>query len=235
MKRFYKDVCIEQSDGSTTWKVTLDGKAVKTPKGSLLELPTQKLAEQVRNEWDAQTEYILPRDMRVTTLCCTTLDMVRPDAGVAAVDRMLPYLETDTLCFVDENELLAERQRSEWGELIQWFNGRFGVDLAVSTGLSPPKHPEETLDIVKRELLQRDAWELCALEVATTTAKSLIVACALLERADVGVKEAFQLGWLEEHFQIERWGLVEGEHDVSHEDAQAWLSACRMFSPQHRC
>lgn len=246
MKRFYTKVDFELSSSASSsssssessgsdWKVTLDGKAVKTPKGSLLEIPAEKLAQQVCAEWEAQTEYILPREMRTTTLCCTALDLVGPDKGVAAVERMMPYLETDTLCFEDENKFVLERQRAEWGPLIEWFNQRFGVKLAISTGLAPPQHPEGTIEKVQNDLLKKDPWELCALEVATASAKSLIVACALLERPDMDAEQAFKLAWLEELGQIERWGLVEGEHDISHQDAQAWLSACRGFAPQHRC
>ena len=79
------------------------------------------------------------------------------------------------------------------------------------------------------QLLSRDAWELCALEVATQTvarhestatsqivclmiagslwpeAKSLIVASALLDRS-TSVEEAVRWAQLEENFQIERTG-----------------------------
>lgn len=228
MKRFYKGASVKQVEGSTAWSVTLDGKAVRTPKGSPLQLPSLTLAEAVAEEWESQGDKVLPLEMPMTTLGCTALDLVRPDPA-ACIDRLLPYLETDTVCFEDENERLAELQLQEWGPLREWFGQHFGVSLGTARGLAVPQHREGTLDAVGSQLCKRDEWELCALEVATTTAKSLIVAAALLERPSVDAEQALRWALLEEHFQIERWGLVEGEHDVSHEDVLLWMTATRRF------
>merc|ERR1712194_640167 len=92
-----------------------------------------------------------------------------------------------------------------------------------------PGHPEPTMVKIQQELLTRSEWELCALEIATSTAKSLIVAMALLDRADVMPEDALRWALLEEHFQIERWGLIEGEHDVAHQEALLWLTAAQKF------
>jgi len=100
--------------------------------------------------------------------------------------------------------------------------------------LGAPAHPDGTQGTVEAELNLRDEWELSALEIATSTAKSLVVATALLDRADIEAKDALRLALLEEHFQIERWGLVEGEHDVAHNEALMWLEACRHFGKHGR-
>merc|ERR1719401_2726195 len=114
---------------------------------------------------------------------------------------MMPYLAMDTLCFEDDHEPLAELQRAEWGPLLRWFEERFGVQLAVARGLGAPAHPEATLITVASKLHSRDDWELCALEVATNTAKSLVVAVSLLDREDVAADDALKWALLEERFQ----------------------------------
>lgn len=227
MKRFYDSAQAKQV--GSAWQVALDGRVVKTPKGTLLELPSKALCEAIAEEWAAQGEKVMPLEMPLTTLGCTAVDHIRPERE-QCVERMLPYLETDTLCFEDEGERLLALQRNEWLPQREWFQEQFGVKLDVAQGFAVPAHPEGTLAAVQRALLERDEWELCAMEVATTTAKSLVVAAALLDREDTTAELAFRWSNLEEFFQIERWGLVEGEHDVSHEESLRWLHACRTFA-----
>jgi len=231
MKRFYKETSVEES--GAVWRVLLDKRPVKTPKGSFLELPTLELAQAVAQEWGSQGENLRTREMTLTTVGCTAVDLVRPEKA-ACVNRMLPYLAMDTLCFEDDQELLAEMQAMEWGPVRQWFEERFQVELRVGRGIMGPRHPQATESAVEEQLQSRDEWELCALEICTNIAKSFIVSAALLEREDVHSKDAFRWALLEEHYQIERWGLVEGEHDVSHTEFMMWMDACRRFGQHGR-
>eukprot|EP00448_Togula_jolla_P007833 CAMPEP_0170615562 /NCGR_PEP_ID=MMETSP0224-20130122/25406_1 /TAXON_ID=285029 /ORGANISM="Togula jolla, Strain CCCM 725" /LENGTH=275 /DNA_ID=CAMNT_0010941307 /DNA_START=57 /DNA_END=881 /DNA_ORIENTATION=- len=233
VKRFYKAAQADWNEDSRAWRVLLDGKPVRTPKGSLLFLPTEKLAESITAEWSAQDGTVRPQDMPLTTLACTTLDLVQPEPA-ACVDRLIPYLMTDTLCFEDGEEKVAQMQRAEWGPVRQWFEGHVGVTLAVTNGLLPPAHGEGTVESIREKLLGRSEWDLCSLEVATHTAKSLVVGLALLDREDVEVEDALRWALLEEHLQIERWGLVEGAHDVAHDEMLKWLVACRRFVAARR-
>lgn len=231
IKRFYDSTSAEQH--GDLWRVFLDKRPVKTPRGTFLELPSQPLALAVAQEWGAQGETLKPKEMPLTTVACTAVDLIRPDKE-GCVSRLLPYLTMDTLCFEDDNEFLAELQAKEWGPLRNWFEGRFNVTLGVARGLGAPSHPDGTELAVEADLKLRDEWELSAIEIATQTAKSLVAATVLVERADIEAKDAFRWANLEEHFQIERWGLVEGEHDVSHSDALMWMEACRRFGQHGR-
>ncbi|CAK0864364.1 unnamed protein product [Prorocentrum cordatum] len=234
MKRFYDGASAGLGEGGT-WQVFLQvsgkDRVVRTPKRTVLELPCRITAEAVAKEWRSQGEYLQPLEMPMTTLGCTAVDLVRPQRE-ACIDRMMPYLSMDTVCFEDDNEQLAEQQAAEWGPLRS--RKRFGVELKVARGLLSPGHPEATLDTVTEQFLERDDWELCALEVATNTAKSLIVATSLLDRSDVAPSDALQWAMLEERFQIDRWGLVEGEHDVKNDETLRWLEACQRFAVGRR-
>lgn len=235
MKRFYEEVNLEETSsghGGNHWRVLLDGKVVKTPKGTPLHLPGRGVAQEVAGEWQQQGEDILPLEMPFTTLGCTALDITQHDPA-ACVERLLPFLEMDTVCFQFGQDLLAERQRQEWGPLRDWFQSQYDVKLGVALGLASPNHPEETLLRMTQVLLDRDAWELCALEIATQTAKSFVVASALLDKT-LTAEEAIRLAQLEEDFQIERWGMVEGDHDVTETEMLKWLTACRRFGQLHR-
>jgi len=120
-------------------------------------------------------------------------------------------------------------QAAEWGPLRTWFEKHLGVKLAIGRGFSVPTHPPETMTRLESVLKQHDDWELCAIEVAASTAKSVITGCALVQRDDVTPELAMRWALLEEMFQIERWGLVEGEHDVSHEETLMWLRTAKQF------
>lgn len=234
MRRFYDAVSVLEAEaapgGAAAWHVMLDQRTYKTPKGTLLELPTRSLAEAVRDEWAGQGEHLKPLEMPITTLACTAVDLVRPEME-KCVDRMLPFLQTDTLCFEDaQSSQFRARQTAEWAPLRAWFDGHFKVKLGLSQGIMAPAHPEGTLEEVGRQLRLRNHWEITAIEVATQYAKSFVVATALCEREDFTIEQALQAAMLEEIFQIERWGMVEGDHDVSHADILTWFGAVRSFS-----
>jgi len=231
IKRFYQETSVKQV--GDIWHVLLDGKPLKTPKGSFLELPTEIVAQAVADEWAAQEDKLKVKEMPLTTVGCTAVDLIRPERQ-ECVDKLIPFLRMDTLCFEDEGDLLAELQAKEWAPIRQWFEGHFSVKLGLASGFMPPAHPEETVEVVAAQLLARDEWDLAALEIATAAAKSLLVATALLDNTDVCVVRARRLALLEEYFQIERWGLVEGEHDVSHEDLLRWFAAAKLFGRHSR-
>lgn len=227
VKRFYKEATAAQEAGG--WALQLDGKPMRTPKGTHLQVPTLALAEKLAEEWNAQGEKLQPWDMHFTTLSCTSMDLTSKDTA-GCVKRLLPYLETDTLCFEDnEGTLVAQRQEEEWGDARRWFEEHYAVKLGVAKGFAVPKHPEATLPAMEGVLQKRDVWELTALDIATTTSKSLVVGLSLLDRPNFSPADAFRLAMLEELVQIERWGLVEGEHDESHAEMTKWLEATQSF------
>lgn len=231
MRRFYGEVSVEASGAA--WRVTLEHKSapkpVNTPRGTPLDWPSRALAESVAAEWRSQGEFLKPLEMTLTSIGCTAVDLVRPDRA-ASVERLLPFLATDTLCFQEvDGKTLAEMQEKEWGPVRRWFEGHFAVSLGVATGIAVPRHGDGTVAAVERDLLGRDEWQLAALEVATQSAKSLIVGLAMLERQDVSAAEAQRWALLEELYQMEHWGLVEGEHDVSHEGQLRLLEGVREF------
>jgi len=233
LKRFYKKAYAEQVNHEA-WCINLDSKTFKTPKGTAFHLPSHQLALSIAEEWERQETHIDSNDMPLTTLACTAIDLVRNDPA-ACIERLLPYLSCDTVCFKDvENERLAELQDIEWEPLRGWFQMAFGVKLDVATGVGVPEHPDGTIEAVTLRLALKDEWELCSLEVATATAKSLVIATALLERPDTTPEDARRWALLEEISQIERWGLVEGEHDTSHAECLRWLSAIQKLSREVR-
>ena len=73
-----------------------------------------------------------------------------------------------------------------------------------------------------------DDWRLAALDSLTATGRSLVLAfAAALGR--LRPEEAFRLMRLEERWQADNWGEVEGGHDVDDADVRARIAGAVAF------
>ena len=99
MKRFYKDVTVGEQAGG--WRVLLDGRGIRTAGKRQQIVPTRALADALAAEWAAQGEELDPTRFVFRDMADYTLDVVaggRDDV----IAGMLPYAETDTLCYRGE-------------------------------------------------------------------------------------------------------------------------------------
>ena len=88
MKRFWKEAAVEPADSG--WRVTLDGRPIRTRGGNAQVVPTQALATALAEEWRAQGEQVDPRGFPLRNLADYALDHVRPDRA-ATIAKLLPY------------------------------------------------------------------------------------------------------------------------------------------------
>ncbi|KAF1331985.1 Atp synthase mitochondrial f1 complex assembly factor 2, partial [Globisporangium splendens] len=215
--RFYKDVGVKEveQDGQQLYAVTLDGKTVKTGARTPVRLPSKSLALAVAHEWDAQEKDIRPSTMPIMSLASTALDLGKTSSKKELVDEMMHYFHTDTVCYqvtADQQDKLAALQQKKWNPIRQWFAETFAGDVDVSHGtINGLTHSEEVVKNVRAHLEQ-----------------SLITAVALLKR-HITAKDAMDLSRLEEEFQIGRWGLVEGGHDLDRVNCAVNLSSASFM------
>src|SRR5580765_1236719 len=94
-KRFYERAHVGEG---APFPMLLDGRAVKTPSGNALALPSQALAEAVAAEWQAQGERIDPAAMPLTRLANTIIDGVVA-APAAVADEVAKYLGSDLVFY----------------------------------------------------------------------------------------------------------------------------------------
>ena len=134
-KRFYKAVDIsEAADG---FSVLLDQRAVRSPGGAALLLPTRPLADAVAAEWDGQGDEISPVSMPQFSLAVTVVDRVTPQRS-AILDELAAYGGNDLLCYHDSDDAgLAARQQEGWIPWISWAQTTLGADLQIATGIMP--------------------------------------------------------------------------------------------------
>jgi chaperone required for assembly of F1-ATPase len=203
VKRFYTAVATEPCTGG--WRVTLDGRPIRTQGGAAQVVPNAALAEALAAEWHAQGEEIDPATFPYRDMADYAIDHVAADrAGM--IDTLLAYAETDTLCYrADPDEPLYRRQREVWEPLLTAIETREGIRFERASGVIHRAQPPETLAKLRARLDALDAFTLAALQPLASLAASLGVALSALEPdADLGV--LWHAASLEELWQAELWG-----------------------------
>ena len=203
MKRFYKRVTVGRAKNGFT--VLLDGKAVRTPGRNILVLPTERLADAIAKEWQAQSEEIVATSMPLLRLANTVVDGVTTDR-VDVIDAILRFGENDLLCYRAHHPPdLAARQREAWDPLLDWVAHKHGANLRVVQGLTHVDQPAEALAALRKALEQFDTFALGALHVIGSITGSAVLALAAADGFIAG-KSAFALSRIDETYQAEKWG-----------------------------
>lgn len=203
MKRFWRTVAVEPADGG--WRVTLDGRAIRTPLGHPQIVPRAGLAEALAGEWRAQGDEVDPRMFPLRDLADHALDLVRAERA-ATIARLLAYAETDTLCYrADPDEPLARRQREMWEPPLKRFEARHALRFERVSGILHRPQPAATLTSLRQLLEGEDEFTLSALVTLASLAASLVIALTALEPG-AEPERLWQAANLEEDWQVERWG-----------------------------
>ncbi len=182
MKRFYALVSTQKEQNG--YSIRLDGKPVKAPSGSILNIPTSALADAVVLEWAAQVEEIKPDAMPLTQMANTAQDRVsreRPAMQAA----ILKYLDTDLLCYRinDHQTDLMAAQAAAWDPWLSWFEEKFGSALETTTVLAALKQPEAAHKAVAEYVAALDDQRFTAFQIVVPLCGSIVLALAFAEGA----------------------------------------------------
>lgn len=203
MRRVYKEVTARPVEGG--WGVFLDGRNLRTPARRELAVPSERLAEAIAAEWDAQETDIRPHTMPLTRLAATALDHTAA-ARDTIVAEIANYAGTDLVCYrAEQPPALAARQHAAWQPLIDWAARRYDAGLAVTAGILPHPQSPAALKAFAAVVAAFDDFRLTALQALTTACGSLVIALALAE-SRLDPDAAFAASQLDETFQIEAWG-----------------------------
>ena len=225
MKRFYKEVAVEEADGG--YRVTLDGRPIRTQGGAPQIVPTRPLAEAMAEEWRAQGQDIDTKVFALRDLADFAIDHVAPDPAAAAA-RLLPYAETDTLCYrADPDEPLYRRQQELWEPLVRKVEMRHDVHLERVSGIVHRPQRPETLAKLEAAMEALDPFTLAALETLTRLAASLTIGLLAIEpRAEADA--LFAAANCEEDWQAELWGWDTQAEDARMARLEAFRQAMRF-------
>lgn len=225
MKRFYKQVTVIEAEGG--FGVALDGRAIKTVSRNPQAVPTRALAEVMAAEWDAQGDEIDPAAFLFRDMADYAIDVVGPDRD-AAVESLLPYAATDTLCYrAEPDEAFAIRQREVWEPLLLEAEARLGVRFVRVAGVMHKPQAPETLERLRGELSGFDAFSLAALRNTASLAASLVIGLAALTPG-ADIEALWDAANLEEDWQAELWGKDWQAMELRELRAGAFAAAARF-------
>jgi len=204
-RRFYDKAAIEEADGA--YRITLDGKPIRTPARRTLATPARALAEALAAEWDAQREVIDPAQMPGTRLANSIIDGVADAPGPVSAE-IEKYLASDLLFYrADAPAKLRERQAQHWDPILAWARDELGAHFSLGKGVVHVTQPEAALRAA-RAAIPHDPWRLGALHVVTTLTGSALLALALL-RGALSADAVWQAAHVDEGWNMEQWGRDE--------------------------
>lgn len=201
-KRFYEEVSFKSAQGG--WHILLDGRTLKTPGKLILVVPSEKAAQLIAAEWDAQTEHIRPETMPVTRLLNVAVEQT-PENRDALIAEARKYAGTDVLCYREgEVRLHAEEQAKKWDPILEWAAGQ-GVNLKSTDGLIAIEQDSKALDTVAAFAKTLPDMELTLFVHLVAVFGSAVLAMAVLKHRLTG-EAAYELSRLDELWQIKYWG-----------------------------
>lgn len=222
-KRFYETVDVKRV-GDMRYSVMLDGSPVRTPKRSVLEVPTRGLATSLACEWDAQRGRIRPTSMPLTTLATTALDVV-PEFRAKIISSLVGYIHTDTCCIRPSHPReLVEHQARYLDAITDHFSAEYGLSVNVDVGGFDGMQSPAMCALLSDIFSTASPFELAALDSAAATSKSVLLSVALRDGV-LDCTGALEAARSEERWQAGVWGLVEGGHDTADADTSVRLSA----------
>lgn len=226
-KRFYKEAVHAPVDGG--FAIHLDGRPVKTPSKALLLLPDDVVAAAVAAEWHAQEKVINPGIMPLTRIANSAQDAVSARMGDVA-DELTKFCGTDALCYrADDPDSLVDIQRKLWDPILNWAEELLGGRFVLVEGLIHQEQPEALLAAYRKDIGALAPLELAALHTATTICGSAIIALAV-SKGHLSVEDAWVAAFVEEDFNIDRWGADAEAAQVRAYKRKEFDAACLILT-----
>ncbi|XP_075474340.1 uncharacterized protein LOC142505299 isoform X2 [Primulina tabacum] len=235
-KRFYKEVTTREADDGNGWTVMLDYRTLKSPSKRPLKCPTLALAKAIAVEWDYQlADGIRPFTMPLMRLACTALERV-PITRPKIIENLMKKFNQDLVfCRASGDDPLTSdllgiynRQVEKLDPLLRWLELEFGFKPVTYSSFFGGKQEEGLVNAIENLLRKTDNSELAAIDALAASAHSLIIAIGIF-RGKLNIEQAIELIRLEEDLQVDKWGMVEGGHDVDVTDLRVQVSSATVF------
>lgn len=205
VKRFYTTV--EVAKGAEGYEVRLDGKPVRTPARSVMQLPTEAAAGLIAAEFSAQSETIEPVTMPVLRLVNTAIDGVAREPDAVAED-ILRFASSDLLLYrADAPDGLVAKQADAWDPILDWARETIGAQLVLATGVVHVEQPREAIGAITIHMRpRREPLRLAALHLMTSITGSALLALAV-EAGSLDPEAAWDAAHVDEHWNEQHWGM----------------------------
>ena len=226
MKRFWKTATTVPQDGGRG--IALDGRPVRTPARAPLVVPSERLAEAIAAEWNAQGSDIDPAAMPMTGIANAAIDLATGDRAAFA-ETIAAYAQTDLLCYRDDRDAaLQGEQAAAWNPLLAWAEARHGIEFALAQGVLPIDQPAATVAALREAVHALDPFRLAPLSPLVTIGGSLVAGLALVENA-FAADMLWEAVSLDELYQERRWGADSEAQKARARRAADWGNAARFL------
>ncbi|HTJ91079.1 MAG TPA: ATP12 family protein [Acidocella sp.] len=225
MKRFWSSTSVIPQDGA--FAVRLDARPLKLPGGGALSVPFAPLAEAIAAEWDDAPDNFTPDDVPLTRLVATAQERVRAHRA-AIIGQLAAYGSNDLLCYRATESTLRTTEDAAWSPWTGWAEQRFGIRLAIATGLMPVEQAPTVHAAFMAALKKMSDYALAGLGVIVPALGSLILGLAL-EADALSPAEACRLAALEELTQEQRWGTDAEAETSRHKRAEDVAESTRFM------
>lgn len=222
-----------EADDGNGWTVMLDYRTLKTPSKRPLKCPSLALAKAIAAEWEYQlNDGIRPFTMPLMKLACTALERV-PLTRPKIIEHLMKKFHQDLVfCRApgdsDLTRGICDRQVEKIDPLLKWLETEFGCKPVVYSSFFGGKQDDGLVTAVQSLLKKTDDCELAAIDAIAAASHSLVIAIGIF-RGKLQIEEAMELARLEEDLQIDKWGLVEGGHDIDIADLRVQISSAAVF------
>jgi chaperone required for assembly of F1-ATPase len=225
-KRFWKDTTVAEIENGFT--VLLDGRNVRTPAKALLVVPTDAMAEKIREEWEAQEGKIDPGNMPFTRGANAAIDKVSIQHAEVA-DMLAEYGDSDLVCYraTFPQELVAQ-QAEAWDPIIAWVHKTYDAYLEPRVGVMPIPQDRAALDRLRARVHALDAFQLSAFHDLVSLSGSLALGLAATESLHAP-QDLWDLSRIDESYQIAQWGEDDEANRVSDIKRQSFVHAYTFF------
>jgi ATP synthase mitochondrial F1 complex assembly factor 2 len=238
-KRFYKNIDVEhfpaeEAGEGDLYGILLDGRRLKTVQMNHFLVPSEDLAWAIASEWDAQTDNrrgLQPATMPLMTLASIAIDQTSVDPTLAR-ETVLKFLPTDSALFFtnDLDRILLANQKEHLQPVVDFLNRELGTEIQTTTQLTGRiQHPEDTVRVVHSLVHALDPHTLACLQLACSECKSVVLGMAYVLYGHIGLEALRYSSRLEEEFQVDIWGVVEGGHDMDRLNNAVNLSAIGLY------
>ncbi|MGB0660906.1 MAG: ATP12 family chaperone protein [Mangrovicoccus sp.] len=225
-KRFWTEVQTVETD--TGYAIHLDGRPVRSPAKTLVNVPSLGLAEMIADEWRSQGELIDPNSMPAMRIANSALDKVTPQFTEVA-DMLAAYGESDLLCYrADGPAELVDRQAAAWDPVLAWAAEKYNAPLSTGQGVMFIAQPEQSLQALAAQVHALSPFQLAPFHDLVALTGSLVLALAA-SQAYAEASEIWNLSRIDEDWQIEQWGEDEEATALAERKKAEFQLAYRVY------
>ena len=201
-KKFWKKIVLNKKNDLGF--ILLDGVELKSPNGKSLNLP-QIISEKVYIEWKSVVDEINPQLMPFYSYSVTAVDRVLTQKNYV-VSQLEDIFKMDLLCYRSGNDnKLKDLQDRKWQPIMDWLECKFGIKMIINYELIPKNQNENDLNKSIKFIESLDHFSLAAFHHIVSITGSFILGLAYyFNKCDAD--KLFELAFIEELYQIKRWG-----------------------------